>query len=155
MLIPSTMRFDKKSDLQYHGTSSTSPYSGRKDLFSRYAVSKLANILFTTALQRRYKNVLCASCNPGGTNTAGGMSVWPAFLRPVMSRLFVSPAVGARPVLLLAAGKDVGVDRDSYRGVYVGSKCTVETPSQLARDADLAESLWKLSEEALAEWIKK
>lgn len=155
MLIPNTMRFDKISDLKYHGTSSTSPYNSRKDLFSRYALSKLANILFTMALQRRYKNILCASCNPGGTNTAGGMSVWPALLRPVMSRLFVSPAVGARPVLLLAAGKDVGAERERYRGAYVGSKCKVETPSQMARDEGMAENLWKLSEEALAEWIKK
>ncbi|KIW16534.1 hypothetical protein PV08_06589 [Exophiala spinifera] len=127
MLIPNTMRFDKVSDLKYCGTSSTSPYNSRRDLFSRYALSKLANILCTAALQQRYRNILCASCNPGGTNTVRGMSVWPGFLRPVMSRLFVSPAVGARPVLLLAAGKDVGAERERYRGAYVGNKCKEDT----------------------------
>jgi NAD(P)-dependent dehydrogenase (short-subunit alcohol dehydrogenase family) len=154
MMIPSTLRFDNPSDFQYHGVSSAQPHAGMRDLFSRYAVSKLANILFTTALQQRHQNILCASCNPGGTNTAGGMSVWPAFLRPLMSRLFVSPAVGARPVLFLAAGKNVAAERAKYRAVYLGNSCKVETPSQMARDAEMAENLWKLSEEALAKWTK-
>lgn len=154
MMIPNTMRFDKLSDLKYQGTSSTPPYASTRDLFSRYALSKLANILFTTALQQRHSNILCASCNPGGTNTAGGMSVWPVFLRPIMSRLFVAPSVGARPVLLLAAGKDVAAERERYKAVYVGNKCKVETPSQFARDAGMAENLWKVSEQALAKWIK-
>ena len=154
-MIPNTMRFDKPSDLMYHGTSSTPPYATMRDLFSRYALSKLANILFTTGLQQRHQNILCTSCNPGGTNTAGGMSVWPALLRPIMSRLFAPPAVGARPVLFLAAGRDVATERETYKGVYMGSKCRVETPSRLARNAGMAEKLWKVSEEVLAEWIKE
>ena len=153
-MIPSTMRFDKIDDFKFHGTSSSPPYAGMGDLFSRYALSKLANILFTAALQERYPNFVCTSCNPGGTNTAGGMSVWPAFLRPVMSRLFATPAVGARPVLLLAGDRDVAAQRGKYKGVYMGSKCKVETPSQFARNAELAENLWKVSEEALGKWIK-
>jgi NAD(P)-dependent dehydrogenase (short-subunit alcohol dehydrogenase family) len=142
------MRFDNPLDFRYHGTSATSPYNGTKDLFSRYALSKLANILFTTALQQRYQNIFCASCNPGGTNTAGGMSVWPVFLRPIMSRLFVAPAVGALPVLLLASG------REGYKGVYMGNKCKVEKPSEFASNPDLAENLWILSENALTKWLK-
>ena len=55
---------------------------------SAYAVSKLANILFTSALQRRHPNILCTSCNPGGVKTEGGLSVWPWFLKPVMNMLF-------------------------------------------------------------------
>jgi hypothetical protein len=82
------------------------------------------------------------------------MSVWPVFLRPIMSRLFASPAVGARPVLLLAAGRNVAAEREKFKAVYMGNKCKVEIPSQMARDAGMAENLWKLSEEALAKWIK-
>jgi NAD(P)-dependent dehydrogenase (short-subunit alcohol dehydrogenase family) len=155
MLIPKTMRFDNPSDFKYHGTSSAPPYAGTMDLFSRYALSKLANILFTAALQERYDNILCTSCNPGGTNTAGGMSVWPAFLRPIMSRLFVAPAVGALPVLFLAGGNDVAADKDRYKAIYLGNKCKVEEPSVFARDSKMAENLWKLSEEVLTKWIKK
>src|ERR1700759_165676 len=153
-MIPKTMRFDQQSDLKYHGTSSAPPYASTWDLFSRYALSKLANILFTAALQQRHQNIICTSCNPGGTNTAGGMSVWPPLLRPIMSRLFAPPAVGARPVLLLAAGKEVVVEREKYKGVYLGSKCKMETPSPLARNAELAENLWKVSEDALSKWIQ-
>jgi NAD(P)-dependent dehydrogenase (short-subunit alcohol dehydrogenase family) len=143
------MRFDKPSDFEYHGFSSKPPHNSTRDLFSRYALSKLANILFTAALQKRYQGIICTSCNPGGTNTAGGMSVWPVFLRPIMSRFFVAPAVGARPVILLAAGTE------RYKGVYMGNKCKVELPSSFARDAALAENLWNSSEEALAKWIKE
>jgi NAD(P)-dependent dehydrogenase (short-subunit alcohol dehydrogenase family) len=153
-MIPKTMRFDTPSDLKFHGTSSTPPYATTWDLFSRYALSKLANILFTTALQQRHQNIICTSCNPGRTNTAGGMSVWPSLLRPIMSRLFAPPAVGARPVLFLAAGRDVAAERGKYKGVYMGSKCRVEMPSPLARNAEMAENLWKVSEEALGKWIQ-
>lgn len=154
LMIPKTMRFDTPSDLTYHGTSSKSPYATTWDLFSRYALSKLANILFTSALQQRHPSIVCTSCNPGGTNTAGGMSVWPPLLHPIMSRLFAPPAVGARPVLLLAAGSDVAADREKFRGVYMGSTCKVEMPSLLARNKEMAENLWKVSEEALNKWIK-
>jgi NAD(P)-dependent dehydrogenase (short-subunit alcohol dehydrogenase family) len=154
MFVPKNVRFDKLSDFEYHG-STAPPYASTRDLFSRYGLSKLANVLFSSALQKRHENIVCTSCNPGGTNTAGGMSVWPPFLRPVMSRLFVAPAVGARPVMLLAAGKEVAADRTKYKGVYVGSTCKIEPPSPLARDTDVAENLWKLSEEALAKWIKE
>jgi len=153
VLIPSTMRFDKPSDFTYHGTSSSPPYAGSRDLFSRYALSKLANILFTTALQKRHPNMVIASCSPSSTNTAGGMSVFPSFLRPIMSRLFVAPAIGARSVMLLAAGKEVAAEKDTYRAAFVGNNCKLETPLLIARDAEVAENLWNLSKQALAKWI--
>jgi NAD(P)-dependent dehydrogenase (short-subunit alcohol dehydrogenase family) len=152
---PSTIRFDKISDFQYHGPSSSPPHESTRDLFHRYALSKLANILFTKALQKRYPNILCSSCNPGGTDTAGALSVWPPVLQPIMKSLFAAPAVGAKSLLFLAGDKDVSAEREKYKAVYLGSKCRIETPSQPARDAELAENLWKLSEEALAKWISQ
>ena len=154
MMIPSTLRFDKAADLQYKGVSTSPPYAGTRDLFSRYGVSKLANVLFTTALQKRHQDIICASCNPGPTNTAGGMSVWPGFMQPIMSLLFMPAAVGAKPLMLLAGGMEVANDRGKYKGAYVGSKCKVESPSQMARDKEMAENLYKLSEEALKKWIE-
>jgi NAD(P)-dependent dehydrogenase (short-subunit alcohol dehydrogenase family) len=153
-MIPKKLRFDNISDFKYHGASSAPPYASTRDLFARYALSKLANVLFTNALQKRYQNILCTSCNPGGTNTAGGMSVWPIFLRPVMSRLFAPPATGALPVLLLAAGSDMLIEREKNKAVYMESKCKVGQPSQLARNVELSENLWKLSKKALAKWIE-
>ena len=82
------------------------------------------------------------------------MSVWPGFMQPIMSLLFMPAAVGAKPLMLLAGGREVATDRGKYKGAYVGSKCKVETPSQMARDKGMAENLYKISEEALKKWIE-
>jgi hypothetical protein len=57
--------------------------------------------------------------------------------------------------MLLAAGKEVAAEKTKYKGAYIGSTCKIEPLSPLARDAVVAENLWKLSEEALAKWIKE
>ena len=64
------------------------------------------------------------------------------------------PAVGAKPLMLLAAAREVAIDKGKYKGGYVGSKCKVESPSQMARDKGIAENLYKISEEALKKWIE-
>ena len=151
--LPPAVSFDKQACFQHRGLSSKPPYSSYWDLFSRYALSKLALILSAAALQRRHPNIICASCDPGGAKTTGALSIWPAFLRPVMGLLYPSPAAGARPVLFLAAGRDVAADRGRYKGAYVGNKCKILPPSQLAQNLEVAENLWKSSEEALAPWI--
>lgn len=155
MMIPSAIHFDKLSDLKYPGVSSKAPYDSFWDLVARYGISKLANILFTTSLQQRQPNILCASCDPGHSKTNGAISAWPSFLQTIPSWLFATPALGARPVLFLAAGKDVAAERDRYKGAYVGRGCKIQMPSLLARDTEVAENLWKLSEEALAAWLEE
>jgi len=136
MMIPATMKFDKLDDLRYPGVSSPN-YTGMRDLFSRYAMSKLANVLFGFELQRRldaeHIPIISTSCNPGGTNTDGGMSVWPVWMRPIMSRIFAPAAKGALPVLYLASAPEVKLDSKKYKGLYYNPSCKVEKPSALVR----------------------
>lgn len=158
MLIPAKMRFDKLDDLKYHGMTSSPNFSGMRDLFSRYAVSKLANVLFTKELQRLLDvdkvPIISTTCNPGGTNTEGGMSVWPVWMRPIMSRIFAPASKGALPILYLASAPEIKRDPAKYKALYYNASCKAETPSALARDAQLAKNLWKTSEEAVATYIK-
>jgi NAD(P)-dependent dehydrogenase (short-subunit alcohol dehydrogenase family) len=157
MMIPK-MRFDSLDDFRYHGVTSSPDYSGMRDLFSRYAMSKLANVLFCKELQRKmdleHIPVISTTCNPGGTNTDGGMSVWPVFLRPIMSRLFAPASKGALPVLYLAAAPEVVQEPTKYKAQYMNPTCKVEKPSALAQDPELARNLWKTSEEALQTYLK-
>lgn len=158
MLIPAKIQFDKLDDLRYHGMTSSPNFSGMRDMFSRYAMSKLANILFCKELQRRLDAdevpIISTTCNPGGTNTEGGMSVWPVWMRPIMSRIFASAAKGALPVLYLASAPEIKLDSAKFKALYYNPSCKVEKPSALAQDAQLAKNLWRISEEATAPYIK-
>lgn len=157
MLIPKSMRFNKLDDLKYQGLSSPPSYAGTRNLFTRYALSKLANILFCKELQRHLDEegvpIISTTCNPGGTNTDGGMSVWPIWLRPIMSRLFAPAEKGALPVLYLAGAPDIKRDPQKYKAVYLNPACQAESPSVMAQDPTLAKNLWKTSEEALVTYI--
>jgi len=157
LLIPK-MRFDKIEDFKYKGMTSSPDFSGMRDLFTRYALSKLANILFCKELQRRFEKekvpIISTTCNPGGTNTDGGMSVWPVWMRPIMSRLFAPASKGALPVLYLAAAPEIKGDPSKYKALYYNPSCKAETPSALARDVGLARNLWATSEKALEAYIR-
>jgi hypothetical protein len=157
MLIPSTMNFDKPDDFKYPGVSPPN-YTGMRDMFSRYALSKLANILFASELQRRFDAenipIISTSLNPGGINTEGGMSVWPAWMRPIMSRIFAPPETGAVPVLYLASAKEVREGRESLKGGYFDAKCQRQMPSKFGQDPIKARNLWVLSEKAVEGYLK-
>jgi NAD(P)-dependent dehydrogenase (short-subunit alcohol dehydrogenase family) len=157
MMIPANMQFSSLDSLRYPGMSSPN-YTGMRDMFSRYALSKLANILFSKELQRRLDAenipIISTSCNPGGTNTEGGMSVWPAWMRPIMSRIFAPASKGALPVLFLTSAPEIKRDPAKYKALYYNPSCKAEKPSALAQDTQLARNLWKISEEAVAAYTR-
>jgi hypothetical protein len=44
----------------------------------------------------------------------------------------VAPATGARPVLLLVAGREMSIEREKYNGICMESGYKVGHPSQMA-----------------------
>ena len=111
-----------------------------------YAVSKLANILFTAELARRLGGTgVTANClHPGFVRTALGREVTgiPGAAVRLALRLRPGPAAGARtPVYLASSPAVAGVTG----GYFV--KCRPARPSALARDAGAAARLWALSAE--------
>ncbi|RFU33972.1 hypothetical protein B7463_g2345, partial [Scytalidium lignicola] len=154
MLVPTAMQFNKLDDLQYPGRSqSYPPYSGQRDLFSRYAVSKVANILHAAELQRQFDiekiPIIAASFNPGGNNTEGALSVFPRWLRPIMSRIMNPPTFGARPALFLAASPDA----TRFKGAYLEHTCQLGSASVIAKDPQRAKNLWDLSESEIDKYL--
>ena len=119
----------------------------------RYAMSKLANLLFTYELQRRLEasgqHTLSVACHPGIADTELSRYI-PALLNmltPLMKPLFNTAASGAWPTLCAATSDDI------RGGDYIGPAKRRETAgpavkvrsNHASRDQDVAQRLWDLS----------
>ncbi len=111
-----------------------------------YGQSKLANILFTKELAKRYPQI-CSHClHPGVVSTDiaeknGNKKLW-AIMWKVFSPFMLSATKGAKTSIYLATSKEVL----KTNGLYFDKQKAVE-PSALAKDAALAKQLWEVSEE--------
>jgi retinol dehydrogenase-12 len=111
-----------------------------------YAVSKLANVLFTSELARRHDVAQLRACSlhPGRVST----DIFRRMPRPLLAltkivRPMITPEQGAATTLHCATASDIP------HGAYL-SDCRVTEPSRLAQDPELARELWDRS----AEWVK-
>ncbi len=112
---------------------------------SEYAVSKLANVLFTSELARRLgpSGVHSYALHPGVVAS----DIWrriPWGLRSLAKLFMISNEEGARTSLYCATAPEVA-DHD---GRYY-DKCREKKPSRLAGDAELARQLWEKS----VQWV--
>lgn len=107
-----------------------------------YAVSKLANVLFSQELARRVagRGIRTYVLHPGVIASEIWRNVpWP--LRPVMTRFMKSPEEGSRTSVYCATSPEVAGDT----GLYY-SDCAVKEPNAAATP-ELASELWRRSEE--------
>ena len=109
-----------------------------------YAVSKLANVVFSAELARRLEGtgVTTYSLHPGAIASNIWKRVpWP--VRPVMKRLFMrTPEEGARTSLYCASDPDLAGETGRYYDA-----CSPRPPGRAATE-ELAAELWRRS----AEW---
>jgi NAD(P)-dependent dehydrogenase (short-subunit alcohol dehydrogenase family) len=141
------MDFD---DLLYENQSTYTPMNA-------YGRSKLANLLFTYELQRRFKaqniDVLVLASHPGISSTGLADHLFPSLfawlLQPLMKVIFQSSAMGALPSIRAA------VDPDATGGQYYGPggkgersgyPVLVDSNSASKNEED-AQKLWEISEE--------
>jgi NAD(P)-dependent dehydrogenase (short-subunit alcohol dehydrogenase family) len=114
-----------------------------------YTQSKVANILFTRALAKRLKgtNITVNALAPGWVNT--GLFRESNFFVKLSARLMaLTPAQGAENTIFLATSGQVS----NTTGEYFEKK-KIKKSSRQAEDMDLAEKLWKLSEEYLIDYL--
>jgi NAD(P)-dependent dehydrogenase (short-subunit alcohol dehydrogenase family) len=116
-----------------------------------YAQSKLANLLFTYELQRRFEDAgveaLAAAVHPGWTAT--GLPAHRPLVRLLNPLIGQKPEMGAWPALYAATAPDL------QGGGYYGPRSwgglrgspTRARPSDRAHDAAVAARLWAVSEE--------
>ena len=116
-----------------------------------YAVSKLANILFTRALAKRLQDdtgVTATCLHPGfvrtnfGGNNAADTSPWIRRLFWFISRFARTPEKGAETVIFLASSPEVAGVSGGY---YLDRKPI--RPSPAGEDDNVAERLWQVSEQ--------
>ncbi|GAA5938419.1 uncharacterized protein JCM15063_000730 [Sporobolomyces koalae] len=125
--------------------------------WKRYGMSKLSNALFTVALQERLKdeNIAVNALHPGVVATTLTRGVYESY--GIIARMFsfserlllMAPSEGAKTQTYLAASTEV--DEKKYRGQYFVPIATPIVPSKQAQDRELAEQLWKFSENYLRE----
>ncbi|WP_368499437.1 SDR family NAD(P)-dependent oxidoreductase [Herbiconiux sp. A18JL235] len=113
-----------------------------------YGASKLANILFTVELHRRYRadGLLSAAFHPGVVATgfsADSSTALRLLYRTGLSRFIRSPENGAETLLWLADGEE-GVHWMS--GGYYARRAPARCSKQ-SRDPALARGLWERSEQ--------
>lgn len=114
--------------------------------FGAYAMSKLANVLFTYELARRLEGagITANVLHPGtvrtgfGDTTTGFIKFFLTAIRP----LLLTPEQGAETPIYLAASPEV----ENVTGKYFVNKKAVES-STLSYDVDTARRLWRVSEE--------
>lgn len=110
--------------------------------FRAYNRSKLMNVLFTRELARRLRDspVRTYSFHPGlvNTNFGGESTFWQA----LTSRIAISPEEGAKPLVRLAAAREVPAPSGNY---FHRLKAPGPVHPQ-ANDPGLAKALWSASE---------
>jgi len=112
-----------------------------------YAASKLANILFTVELDRRFgeAGVTARALHPGVVATSFGKGAegprWMSLLMTVLSPVLRKPEQGAATSILLATADAEILERDIY-----WSDRQPKVPSPSAIDTDAAARLWAESE---------
>jgi len=123
--------------------------------FARYGQSKLANILYSNELAKRYHTIRSISVHPGSVNTGlkrGLSSSYPWITIPVnfLSMVFtVTVEQGALNQLWAATSKD------AKSGKYYVPVAKESAGSAYAQDAELQSKLWKWTEDELDKFLKK
>jgi NAD(P)-dependent dehydrogenase (short-subunit alcohol dehydrogenase family) len=111
-----------------------------------YAQSKLANVLHTFALARRFAGTgICATCLHPGVVATNLLPRWLQIVKPLISRVIFDCERGARTTLHLALSGEVA----GISGVYFDENQRPQAAAPLAQDAQLQQSLWQAS----ATWV--
>jgi len=117
----------------------------RYSAWGAYAQSKLANILFTRELARRYPGIDSNCLHPGTVSTQFGNKAtnwYSSLLWTIIKPFMTSVDKGAATSVYLAAAPQVS----GVSGAYFDEKQRQRNPSERARDDALAEKLWEVSE---------
>ena len=113
-----------------------------------YTQSKVANILFTKALARRFNgtNITANALAPGWVNT-GLFREGNLFVKTAARWMAIKPEQGAQTIIYLAISKEV----ENITGEYFQNK-KIRRSAKVTYNAELAERLWSMSEEYVKDY---
>jgi hypothetical protein len=119
-------------------------------------MSKLANILWTYELQKRFddekSSIIAISLNPGTVNTFADKFKYKGLANIIMRTFFKTWDQGAYNSAFAAASPLVRASPEAYKGKYIeGDYGTVVLPSKMGQDREMAARLWEITEEFVTE----
>ncbi|PPQ66637.1 hypothetical protein CVT24_006929 [Panaeolus cyanescens] len=123
--------------------------------WSRYAITKLCNLLFANELQRKLdalnlpNPILSIPIHPGEVNTFADRTPWPVIAGAVMGVFFMRPEPGSYTSLFAGASPLVRNFPGKYKGRYLEPVGWVGEMSENAKREDLAGELWETTERLL------
>ena len=150
MVSSSGYNLAPEGGIQFDNLSGDGYYQG----FKFYGQSKLANILMTKELDRRYFDTgVCANAiHPGVVKTNLGRYINRGRERdpdrPMRRGMKTSPQGAATQVYVAADPRLAGVS-----GVYFGDCNPEPTTTEYSNDPALAQRLWDVSEELVRPWL--
>ncbi|KAI0190492.1 short-chain dehydrogenase [Xylaria flabelliformis] len=151
--VPAGAKFNNLDDFNSLFAKPEDPMS----YYLHYGYTKLATILFTKELQRKFNAegvpILVMNPNPGGVASDGAAR----YLGGRDSDIFreaLTPAEGALTILFTAAHPEPVLDRAKYAGAFVLPFGGWKEASQQAQDPALAAQLWEGSEALLKTLLK-
>ncbi len=132
----------------FKGELGSDKYNG----MAAYSQSKLANILFTKELVKRYPKICSHSLHPGVVKTEiasknGNKRLW-RYLWKMITPFMIDTTKGAKTSVYLSSSDEVL----RINGKYF-EKQKEKEPSILANDPVLAKKLWEVSEELISDYI--
>ncbi|KAF5546519.1 light induced alcohol dehydrogenase Bli-4 [Fusarium mexicanum] len=143
--VPAGAKFGSLEDFNNTYGSENEPLAN----YLRYGYSKLATILHTKELQRRFDqegvDILALSVHPGGVATNGAAGYLGGRDNDVF-RSNLSPFEGAITPLFAAAHPEPARHRDKYAGSFIMPFGGLKEPTEDANNAELAKQLWTTSE---------
>jgi NAD(P)-dependent dehydrogenase (short-subunit alcohol dehydrogenase family) len=111
-----------------------------------YARSKLANVLHTFALARRFSGTsICVNCLHPGVVATNLLPRWLRLIKPLLSPVILDDERGARTTLHLALAAEVA----GISGLYFDENQKSQPAAPAALDEELQESLWSKS----SQWV--
>jgi retinol dehydrogenase-12 len=111
-----------------------------------YAQSKLANVLYTFALARRFSGTsICVNCLHPGVVATNLLPRWLRLIKPLLSPVILDDERGAQTTLYLALAAEVA----GLSGLYFDENQKPQPAAPSALDENLQESLWNQS----CEWV--
>ena len=125
-------------------------YDGRYNSMSFYAQSKLANVLFTIGLAKRFPKITVNALHPGVVRTSFGDSDVQWYFKlfwKMMKPFLITPEKGAATSIFLASSPEVKVS-----GKYF-DQSKEKTPSKFASDTALVNKLWDFSQQSINPYL--
>ncbi|KAJ3114595.1 hypothetical protein HDU96_001897 [Phlyctochytrium bullatum] len=146
--------FAKPVGIDFEGYNNKEEYSP----WAGYGQSKLANILFTKELQRRFEersltNIRANAVHPGGVRTNLSIQSDSKYIPPFVWSLLwfgmATPEYGSLTQLYAATSPEI--DTQNISAEYLVPTAVIGKPSDLAIDKELAAKLWTWTEKIIQE----